>query len=70
MQNDPTLTTGEPVEAIGLNRTNLKALIARIKCDSGERMSFLDAALFAGMMIDRELRECADEMAKEDVHGR
>ncbi len=49
-----------------LNRTNLKALIARIKRDSGGRMSYLDAALFAGMMIDRELREAADEMARDE----
>ncbi len=67
MQKPSEQTPGELVEAPGMNRTNLKALIARIKRDSGDRMSFLDAALFAGMMIDRELRECAGEMAKEGV---
>jgi hypothetical protein len=56
---NPTKLVEEP----GVNRTNLKALIARMKRDSGDRMSFMDAAIFAGMMIDRELRDCANEMA-------
>jgi hypothetical protein len=54
----------ELVESPGINRTNLKTLITRIKRDSGDKMSFLDAALFASMMIDCELRECAKELAK------
>ena len=60
----PTSQTTDLVESPGINRTNLKALISRVKRDSGDRMSFLDAALFVGMMIDNELRECAAEMAQ------
>ena len=54
----------ELADGPGINRTNLKAIIARVKRDSGDRMSFMDAAVFAGLMIYRELRECAREMAK------
>ena len=52
----------ELVESPGINRTNLKALIARVQRDSGDRMSPLEAALFVKAMLCHELFACAAEM--------
>ena len=53
------------VEQPGINRTNLKVLIARVQRDSGDRMSPLEAALFLHRMLCYELLECAAEISDD-----
>ena len=65
MKSSDRPRTTDVVGAPSTNLTNLRALISRIKRDSGDRMSFRDAALFAEMMIGRELRKCAAELERE-----
>ena len=65
MESSDRSRTTDVVGAPSINLTNLRALIFRIKRDSGGRMWFLDAALFAEMMIGRELPKCAAELESE-----